>query len=82
MSTSYLVIYWSDSGPLRRPLESHEHPNLIAARRQLRERGYRRIHGRASKGEVEDYLRPGYETKPAASVSQLKAVGRRSQVLQ
>ena len=77
MSVSYLVIYWSDFGPSRRPLESHEHPNLVSARRQLRERGYRRTYGRASKGQVEEYVRAaGYEEKPAASVTQLASARR------
>ncbi len=71
-TTSYLVVYWCSFGPARRALESHEHPNLISARRELRERGYKHTYGRASKGEVEEYTRTGYKDKPAASVTQLR----------
>lgn len=73
MSPSYLVIYWNGDGTSRRCVESHEFPKITSARRQLRERGYKRDYGTASLGEVEEYSRTGYDDKPAASITQVKA---------
>jgi len=73
MSPSYLVIYWNGDGASRRCAESHEFPKITAARRQLRERGYKRDSGTASLGEVEEYSRSGYDEKPAASITMIKA---------
>ncbi len=72
MSPSYLVIYWNGDGASRRCVESHEFPKITSARRQLRERGYKRDVGTASLGEVEEYSRTGYDDKPTASISQIK----------
>ena len=69
---SYLIVYWSGFGPSRRALESHEHPKLASARREIRERGYKRTYGNASKDEVEEYTRTGYKDKPAACVTKLR----------